>query len=199
MRRWLIGILAAFSVGFALAAAVLWVRSYSGTDYLQRSSFGPNPPFVFTHTIRGINWTNGEVRLVQGAVTTYPPADMVPAANDPDAGRAHWGWGQLGKGHVFWETPAPQTWWNRLGFYTAQTGWESSFASESQEWVAVPAWLPVLAFLVLPVVWIVRRRKARRRVSAGLCETCGYDLRGTPERCPECGTVPKRRLNRGLT
>lgn len=199
MRRRLFTILAAVSLVLCVAAAVLWVRSYSGTDYLQRSTSGPNQPFASTHTIRGINWTNGEVRLVQGEVTTYLPPSIVSPANSREAGRAHWGWGRLGEGHVFWESPAPRSWWNRLGFYTAQTGWESSFASESQEWVAGPAWLPVLAFLILPVAWIMRQRKSRRRVSAGLCETCGYDLRGTPERCPECGTVAKRRLNRGLT
>jgi hypothetical protein len=45
---------------------------------------------------------------------------------------------------------------------------------------------------MLPGFWaaqvLYRRRKARRQV--GRCRKCGYDLRATPDRCPECGMIP---------
>jgi hypothetical protein len=51
----------------------------------------------------------------------------------------------------------------------------------------------VLAFVpgVLAVGWMGRRR-SRMRAARGQCARCAYDLRATPESCPECGTIPGR-------
>ena len=54
--------------------------------------------------------------------------------------------------------------------------------------VAVPLWFPVLVTAIAPTIALRRYRIRARRNRLGLCPSCGYDLRATPGRCPECGT-----------
>ncbi len=56
--------------------------------------------------------------------------------------------------------------------------------------VVVQDWLLVAAAALLPAAWLYRRVRMRRSRHPGLCTTCGYDLRASPDRCPECGMVP---------
>jgi hypothetical protein len=57
--------------------------------------------------------------------------------------------------------------------------------------ISIPYWLLVATPLLIGVA--AAKLGSRRRHAAGLCRKCGYDLRATPDRCPECGTIPSSR------
>jgi hypothetical protein len=46
-----------------------------------------------------------------------------------------------------------------------------------------------LLWSILPAAWLMDRLKRKRVMSENRCNSCGRDLRATPDRCPECGTV----------
>jgi hypothetical protein len=77
-------------------------------------------------------------------------------------------------------------------------GWERFLPAHSTHNLPIyhyefPYAVALLLTLVLPARWIIMYRRQRRQRLAGHCPTCGYDLRATPERCPECGTpVPRK-------
>ena len=90
--------------------------------------------------------------------------------------------------------------WYRFGLQARLTG-EGAFQGGGLRWwrpywsgsvlrsFQVSLWLPVAlsacsCFILLRVP--LHRRRKRKKL--GLCLKCGYDLRGSKERCPECGT-----------
>jgi hypothetical protein len=61
--------------------------------------------------------------------------------------------------------------------------------------LCLQVWL--VTVLGIGLTWKLRRRAkqllARRRIAAGLCQCCSYDLRASEDRCPECGMpIPQK-------
>lgn len=56
--------------------------------------------------------------------------------------------------------------------------------------VKISYWALVLLTALLPIRAGLAKLRRRRRAASGLCSACGYDLRASPDRCPECGAVP---------
>ena len=74
--------------------------------------------------------------------------------------------------------------WSHMGF----TYGRIDNAMLAARIVIIPFWFLNLLFCLLPAIWLIKRLR-RKPKALNLCPTCGYDLRATPHRCPECGTA----------
>jgi hypothetical protein len=78
--------------------------------------------------------------------------------------------------------------------------WTSAYADYQPQYsnqvrlVRIGWWLIFLPLFILTlpftVIFVRHWREARRRARIGHCLKCGYDLRATPNQCPECGEIP---------
>jgi hypothetical protein len=62
------------------------------------------------------------------------------------------------------------------------------FLAEEHLWISYA--YPTLLFALAPLAWLRRFARQRAAKRAGHCQGCGYDLRASPQRCPECGAIP---------
>ena len=67
-------------------------------------------------------------------------------------------------------------------------------ALDNRIFSTMPVGLLAVPFAVPCLTWAIvayRREQRRKRVVAGRCVKCGYDLRASVGQCPECGTPIK--------
>jgi len=101
----------------------------------------------------------------------------------------------LHTGHMRYYPPGTGFHCSVLGFrFFAYRGAESiraaryAFDGESGQCeLLVPHWFLAAIAAILPGLRLARMHRHHRRRRRGMCVNCGYDLRATKNRCPECG------------
>jgi hypothetical protein len=192
MKRQRFQVLAAVSLVLALVTVALWVRSFWRRDlievwHLTRTPNDCRKTFIAAESDGGmLRFEINRERLLPIDQSLLPPIALKNFHGyTPDG----WSW-QL-PSHTITETlPAiPRQFQARhIPYYIRRYSPRSNIGED--DWLLeVPAWVPTTLFLVLPTAYLIRRRSMSRAVRCGLCAACGYDLRATPERCPECGTA----------
>jgi hypothetical protein len=182
MRRGALRVFAAVSALAALCVVAAWARSYSYLDSFKRYS-SVTQRFEYAVLLRGglqIARCNGlpESRFGEGVESTELPRSLHGSRGD------NWqiltGWGTL-------------SYRSFAGFRVARgdLNYKQTGSSPAPFWsLRVPLYAPLVVTLLLPAWWVrtfIGNVRRRRRARANRCEACGFDLRGTPERCPECG------------
>ncbi len=190
MRR-LFTVLAVFSLILCAAITAIAVRSYWVGDQIYRSRwmFTPapgNPSATRMHetAVFLISSRGGlavEVRLQD---SIYPRKSFAMADWEHPTLECSWKTDPEPKYPAVDAVKTPWRWLG-CGYWIARYG--SGYTASSRR-VWFPAWFVVGALALCPGIWISRRLRIRRRAREGRCLQCGYDLRASTERCPECGT-----------
>jgi len=203
MRR-LFTLLSALSLLLCAAVAVLWVRSYQRFDLIDHATVEPQRYQVdvgfgaFTlQRVRRVGLGSARGRVCFSRYSEYGDSRRI---------RTEWpggGWSysteRLDPDQIVAPGPdvAVGVEWDVLGFGRRHYTWTSAFGTSTGftytlDETSLPHWLLCLFTALPPAIAcarFARGRRRRRRSRRGLCRACGYDLRATPGRCPECGTA----------
>lgn len=184
MTRRLFTIASLISLLLCVATAALWLRSYDVEDRWISAGEGWSPvEGVDEVTCSAISLASyrGRFMIVRGEQWRYEIGETPIAVQ-------HWSGPPIGD----WEAERA----GRDRFGLARLNAVGYMGPQFPPWVirvyGMPQWPIVALCLAMPavrffVVPFARRARIRQRLIAHLCPGCGYDLRATPGRCPECG------------
>ncbi|HWE97808.1 MAG TPA: hypothetical protein VG269_27885 [Tepidisphaeraceae bacterium] len=192
-------ILSLLSLLLFVATCGLWVRSYIAADIVAwhcRDMRLPLPAEEWYTRRMDLGSCRGIIGLDFERID-WPNA--YPNYREPP-GNWHWrldGWQRVDPKESYGFDPRsyePDSAWHRLGFGYSHTpsatlwnDYDSQFIPTKAIILCVPHWALALAAAVAPAMTLRKWRKRRANVASNHCTHCGYDLRATPERCPECG------------
>jgi hypothetical protein len=177
LARHLFTLCSALSLFLCIAACVLWVRSYRIMEQINWRNAGGG------RTVRSASG-NVEVALLLADWSAYPHEFLSPKY-ERDVARPPFNYLMAMGGN--WDDVNFNWEWRGFAWHQKRNTRRGTLHAEGY----VPYWSVTAATALLPLGWTGQwlRSKGRRRKKLGLCRACGYDLRASPERCPECGTA----------
>jgi hypothetical protein len=192
MPRRLLNLLTILSLLLCVAVCVLWAWSYQTlfTAGYQSSRIGLTEWHGSWCVVGGrlCYWSmTHEYRLPP---QSPPPADVGFSFGAPD---------RVGPDKAAFyvqafKSQANDVLLNRVGFHVAHSTYGDRSVPELKQYrrtvLQVPRWFPAAVLAIAPLSTLFRRVRKRAGAGGALCPTCGYDLRATPGRCPECGAEP---------
>jgi hypothetical protein len=183
MTRRLLNLLTLLSLLLCVAVAALWVRSYWRFDRLTRCE-GRRSDGDYVQTNVHVALGRGSLYLDRFRICSEKPTLFVAGTvwnrftDSESAGRSDYE-------NLKWDS----RWAGFRLFRNSLTPAESGGLDMSMDVtvVGIPLWALAVLTGVAPARWIYTRSRCRHTIST--CSQCGYDLRATPDRCPECGAV----------
>jgi hypothetical protein len=192
IRRWSFRMAAALSLGIGVFASFLWARSYTWNESIRHKSYLWHEHYLVLRRV-GITSGQGGIRFFRNTAVLRAREGLVRTArNDPYVGLIWHRHIDSTKYYPIWQhNRIVLSKWNQWGFQFDSSSRPSGtpYGEHTNLSLTLPHWAVISPCLVLPAVAMVRLGRFLRRRRQGLCLHCGYDLRATPERCPECGTV----------
>ena len=180
MRRFVRRALVLISFVLLLATLALWVRSHFRGDSFDRWRRGAGGPGTY-HDTMGVFTTRGAIGF--GYLRLH-----LPTTQDWPA-RSSWRYTKGPPGRVPWPH---KLWFVGFGYWNMTFPPTATHNGVNPVGVTVPFWFLSMLLAIAPFIWARRtwrQRRTRNRLAAGLCPACGYDMRASGERCPECGAV----------